>query len=123
MRRSSPPGAGGAHRHPAIAAPLRQGCLRTWWPPSCHLARCARTCRPSGRWPGSTAWLQLERKRGPAWSVLWGVAEAAKGAARAAAALSGLPGEEVPIEGQTVVGALLWVELRGKNVIPRHGTG
>src|SRR5688572_29049901 len=33
------------------------------------------------------------------------------------------PGEEVPIQGQTVGGALLWVELGGKNVIARHSAG
>src|SRR5262245_54843768 len=62
--------------------------------------------------------------RGLAVAVGGGCRIGLDGAAReAAATLSRHPGEEVPIEGQTVGGALLGVELRGKNVIPRDGTG
>src|SRR5262245_22299017 len=57
--------------------------------------------------------------------LLWcaGLAGRDGAAFETAAALSWRPGEEVPVEGQTVGGALLWVELGGKNVIPCDGTG
>ena len=48
-------------------------------------------------------------------------AEGANGGGRGWA--SGLPAQEVPVQGQTVRGALLGVELRRKNVIPRHRRG
>src|SRR3990167_1882878 len=65
------------------------------------------------QWPSFRSMAGISSMAGAA--ARWGVGGIERG--------SGLPGEEVAIQGQALVGTLLGMELGGKNVIPRHCAG